>query len=80
MYIIHISITTDTLGKLDEGKEYPLIACLVDFDSSCKHRYNIKVRKCGREIQYYLIPTDGISAYCFGMKLFVNNLTTFVNI
>ncbi|XP_060590586.1 uncharacterized protein LOC132745655 [Ruditapes philippinarum] len=55
----------DKLGKLDEDKEYSLIACLVDFDNSCKQRYNIKVRKCRQGIQYYLTPTDGTSAYCF---------------
>ncbi|XP_060602131.1 uncharacterized protein LOC132755296 isoform X2 [Ruditapes philippinarum] len=55
----------DKLGELDEGKEYLLTACLLAFDSSCQHRYSIKLRKCGQQIQYYLLPTDGTSAYCF---------------
>ncbi|XP_060572538.1 uncharacterized protein LOC132730597 [Ruditapes philippinarum] len=55
----------DTVGKLEQGKEYPLTACLVNFDNSCEESYKIKIRKCGQEIQYYLLPTDGTSAYCF---------------
>lgn len=62
---------SDKVGKLDEGKEYPVIACLVDFDSSCKQRYRIKIRRCGQEIQYYLLPSDGTSAYCFGIQSFL---------
>ncbi|XP_060602133.1 uncharacterized protein LOC132755297 isoform X2 [Ruditapes philippinarum] len=55
----------EKLEKLDEGKEYEVDACLVDYDSNCKHIYTIKVRKCRQQIQYYLLPTDGTSAYCF---------------
>ncbi|XP_053388308.1 uncharacterized protein LOC128551469 [Mercenaria mercenaria] len=55
----------DRITKLEEGKEYQDIACLVNYDSNCTQRYNVKVRQCSQEIQYYLLPTDGTSAYCF---------------
>lgn len=67
MYIIFASVSEIVTTDLQEGVSYSFLACLLDPTDVCKVSYNISVRRCGYEMQYYLVATDGDSAYCFGI-------------
>ncbi|XP_053387633.1 von Willebrand factor D and EGF domain-containing protein-like isoform X3 [Mercenaria mercenaria] len=42
-----------------------MTACGMDFTLACELEYNVLIRKCGKEVQYYLKPTAEYSVYCF---------------
>lgn len=53
---------------LSEGLEFEYEACLVSPEDDCKLKYHVKVRRCDHELQFFLLPTDGHSAYCLGKE------------
>ncbi|XP_060592828.1 uncharacterized protein LOC132747457 isoform X4 [Ruditapes philippinarum] len=42
-----------------------VVACKRDYFYPCDIKHQVKIRKCGDEIQYYLPPTKASSAFCF---------------
>ncbi|XP_060592666.1 von Willebrand factor D and EGF domain-containing protein-like [Ruditapes philippinarum] len=57
----------DTHPLIDTLSETPITvtACVLDHLYPCDLHYQVKIRKCGREIQYYLPPTKLYRAFCF---------------
>ncbi|XP_060573106.1 neurogenic locus Notch protein-like [Ruditapes philippinarum] len=55
----HPSIETLTETSIDA------VACKRDYLYPCDIQHQVKIRKCGDEIQYYLPPTKSYSAFCF---------------
>lgn len=41
------------------------VACQTDYFYPCSVNYDIKIRRCGTEVQYYLPPTQQYNAFCF---------------
>ncbi|XP_060602736.1 uncharacterized protein LOC132755829 [Ruditapes philippinarum] len=48
-------------------------ACMVSLEETCGTTVNVRIRKCDKEIQYYLKPTIIYSAYCFGAGAVIND-------
>ncbi|XP_060554396.1 uncharacterized protein LOC132715417 isoform X2 [Ruditapes philippinarum] len=57
----------DTHPLIDTLTETPVdvVACKRDYLFPCDIQHQVKIRKCGDEIQYYLPPTKSYSAFCF---------------
>ncbi|XP_060554401.1 uncharacterized protein LOC132715420 [Ruditapes philippinarum] len=57
----------DTHPMIDSLTETPkiVVACKRDYLYPCDIQHQVKIRKCGDEIQYYLPPTKSYSAFCF---------------
>ena len=67
-YLFVLSEKHPSIDDLSETPETHM-ACVLDFDDSCSVEVNVEIRKCGKEIQYYLKSTLIYSAYCFGKSL-----------
>ncbi|KAH3842449.1 hypothetical protein DPMN_115944 [Dreissena polymorpha] len=63
---IYLHANTTDFDNLDQnGTETSIQVCVRTHHSICEQGQNIKVRKCGTGIQYYLEPTKAYEAYCF---------------
>jgi hypothetical protein len=62
---------SDKHPSLDELSETPMTlkACTVNLEQSCDANRDVKIRRCDKEIQYFLEPTLIYSAYCFGKSV-----------
>lgn len=69
MLSLSIYFLENITHDLQEGVEYEYEACLLSPVDDCKVKYNIKIRRCDQDLHYFLTPTDGDSAYCFGKTI-----------
>ncbi|XP_060584170.1 uncharacterized protein LOC132740308 [Ruditapes philippinarum] len=63
-YPVYLQGTHPSINSLTETPTNA-VACKRDYLYPCDIQHQVKIRKCGDEIQYYLPPTKSFSAFCF---------------
>ncbi|XP_060570056.1 uncharacterized protein LOC132728427 [Ruditapes philippinarum] len=63
-YPVYLKDTHPSLRSLSTTPTN-VIACLRDYLFPCDIQYEVKIRRCENEIQYFLPETKGYSAFCF---------------